>query len=298
MSFGDRDDLPKIKEECTKNPGHPTFIPFEHLSLQHLPPGFQHPDVLECARLQAWLTVFLAVKFTSSSRPATFPGSNEQYPFHNMRGKQGTRFGTGSVLIIHDYSIANTNCGCKCKECTDSGHPKGEWGKVSIQTVKHLVFNDEECQQSDIEFFYDNENRDQVYKLSGYVVQDDIDSDWCMIHCPTHDMEFVRKLQDIQHRFDDLKNELFERYKSMTPKLAVIASHPHGHHKHITIGTWTDREVLGPDRTRYVYSTDTCPGSSGARVWILAEHKECMWTTHMHSQAIAVHRNMSGIGWY
>ncbi|BFY98324.1 hypothetical protein BsWGS_01364 [Bradybaena similaris] len=298
VSFGDREDLPTIKEECQKNPGHPTFIPYEHLSLEHFPPGFQNPDVLEFARMQALLTVCLVVNYTSSSRPATLPGSEDQYPFYNMRGTRGARFGTGSVLITHDNTPESTNRRCYCKDCVASGHPRAEWGKVIIQTVKHVVFNDEECQHSDIEFFYDNENHDQVYKLSGHVVQDDIDSDWCMIYCPTHDMEFVRKLQGIQRRFDDLKTELFERYKSRTPNLAVIASHPHGLHKQITIGTWTDREVLGPDRTRYVYSTDTCPGSSGAKVWILAEHEECPRTCHMHSQAVAVHRNMSGIGWY
>ncbi|CAG5116084.1 unnamed protein product [Candidula unifasciata] len=298
VSIGGREDLATITEECSKNPGHTTFKSVENLSLQDFPQEYQDPDVLECALRQASLTVCLVVNYTSPSRPEKFPGSDNNYPFYNMRGSNGSRFGTGSILAIHDIDQYSSNCKCYCKECIASGNPKTEWGKIIVLTAKHVVFNDEEGQHTEIELFYDSVTRDQVCKLSGTVKYEQMDYDWCMIYCPTHDMTLVRKLQDNLHRYDDLKRNLHTKYMPLTPKLAVVTSHPHGCHKQITVGTWTEREELGPKHTRYTYTADTCPGCSGAKVWILAEYEECMHTCHMHSQAITVHRNMSGVGWY
>ncbi|KAK6959444.1 hypothetical protein BgiMline_036938 [Biomphalaria glabrata] len=54
-------------------------------------------------------------------------------------------------------------------------------------------------------------------------------------------------------------------------KLAVIVSHPHGYHKHISIGQWEENFLETGNETvlkRFTYDTPTCPGSAGAYVLI------------------------------
>uniref|UniRef100_A0A0B7ADA1 Uncharacterized protein n=1 Tax=Arion vulgaris TaxID=1028688 RepID=A0A0B7ADA1_9EUPU len=294
-----RIELPRIKDVCAKNPDHREFIYVDDLSLHHLPEKYQKDNILEMIKLYSALTVCLFVECTSNSRPLTFPDSKKSYPFFSLRGTTATRTGTGSIELIHEYNQDTTNKRCYCEECKVSGDPKTEWGKIIIQTGKHVVFNEEEGEKTVIEIFYDSEKRDKVHKLQGHVKDTDIKTDWCLIYCPTHNMELVTMLQLKQHAFAELRKELYQQYRLEKPNLVVIASHPHGCCKHISIGRLTDREIIGDSKyTRYSYTTATCPGCSGARVWILAEFEECRWACHIHSEAFLSGVNRSGVGWY
>ncbi|CAG5120118.1 unnamed protein product [Candidula unifasciata] len=61
--------------------------------------------------------------------------------------------------------------------------------------------------------------------------------------------------------------------------LTVIVSHPHGCSKHVSIGYCISMDATGSGYTECQYTTPTCPGSSGAYVFVVGKFWKC-WNKH------------------
>lgn len=167
----------------------------------------------------------------------------------------------------------------------------------------HVLFDDTEAAQSHVELFYDNPNsKDGVRKLKGIRVVDlNKKGDWCKFECATHDLDLGTELERIDAQVVELGRLIMDR--KFQP-LAVIASHPHGCSKFITVGEWKDRRLVKDTEenyewTEYSYTTSTCTGCSGAPVWILGPdrtHYSYNYYSHVHSEGLKCGLNKSGAG--
>ncbi|CAL1527325.1 unnamed protein product [Lymnaea stagnalis] len=297
VNFGPEADLHKQFIICDKNPGHKNFIPIYEFSLGHLPEDYRDEDVVNYIKAQAELTVRVSSKYTSQNRP-------EGYAFHNYKGKKFQRLGTGFIQYVY-RNEARSRKPCPCPECKTSTHPHLEWAKVKVRTATHVVFDDEEARNTVAELFYDvNKVKDDVKVIYGDNVRfGALQGDWCDMRCVTHDMELVDQLKDTWGRWRWLETKINQKYANHPdPRLAVVVSHPHGCSKQVSIGSWRDRDVV--DRSRefencvYTYDTPTCPGSSGAPVWILGKMKwGGFYGRHPHSGRPVSGLNVSAVGW-
>ncbi|XP_059177429.1 uncharacterized protein LOC131956838 [Physella acuta] len=119
------------------------------------------------------------------------------------------------------------------------------------------------------------------------------DNDWCFVECVTHDMDLVGKLEKTIKDFNDLQKKLYQQYKNNKEKqLVVIVSHPHGGPKRISFGHTVEKKSLKDVRENqnwcnYSYNTATCPGSSGAYVFILGQPLcgSGYWFGHPHNHS-------------
>lgn len=75
--------------------------------------------------------------------------------------------------------------------------------------------------------------------------------------------------------------------------LVILVSHPHGCGKYVSLGQFTSRETIhyneNPDSltmASYLYTTHTCPGSSGAPVFILSMERLGRVCPQIHSMFI------------
>ena len=145
-------------------------------------------------------------------------------------------------------------------------------GFFRIHTAKHVVFDDAEAQRTIIEFFYDD-HRDtrHVVRARGYrVVRSDLDGDYCVMDCVTHDPNLGVALDAVRCQWMGLWGEVKDRVYG--EDFSLVISHPHGCSKQFSLGKCLNREwgqtCDGQGWYRYMYDAATCPGSSGAPVWI------------------------------
>ncbi|CAG5128633.1 unnamed protein product [Candidula unifasciata] len=278
-------------EKCQKNVGHVNFIKPVEFSMSHLPAAHDDDDIYTYIKLWSQLVVRLKVNYISRRR-------HQGYAFHNFRGRR-----TGKVAEISTV----TNSPCPCPECRNSNSPKTVWKAIWIMSAMHVVFDDSEVVETDAELFYDEpDNSDGVRKLHGVrIVDANIRGDWSKFECATHDLELGQLLEDIDAKVLQLGEIIREKHLAHKfPPLAVIASHPHGCSKRITVGQWTDRKLVkNPEEnyewTEYVYTTSTCTGCSGAPVWIIGpqrDHYSYNYYSHVHSEGLKSGLNKSGAG--
>ena len=240
--------------------------------------GDQHR---EWFRVAADLTVKLSVCYTSQDRP-------DGYPFCQCRGSSLPRVGTGwikrvdSGWILHVDSKINKPCPCdKC-----NGQEVRKYWRFEVQTAKHVVYDTEEAKKTRLELFYDDETSHQEGKVVSVpalrVDWSRAEYDQCFMECVTHDEEIGEMLESLYRRWVSLTkavrsrsrpfyfntSSLSDRPREMSTRelqlYTLIISHPHGQAKKITLGKW--REVKGRVQD---YQTATCPGSSGAPVFVL-----------------------------
>ncbi|KAH9503736.1 hypothetical protein Btru_066495 [Bulinus truncatus] len=270
-------------KRCTKNPGHSDFIPAASLSLTHLPIKFRDEDIFRFIKLWVQLTVKLTIGTTSKDRTS-------KDPFYGYSGSSFSRTGTGKVTDV--YSYTEDDDPCPCPECSVSKTPAKTWKAIWIMTAMHVVFDDEEVEATTAEFFYDSEQaKGSTVKLRGLRVVDfNRKGDWCKFECVTHDLDFGEKIEGALSPMVELGDQIQEKFKDdQGLNMAVIASHPHGCAKFVTIGEWRDVEKFEEEARRwttYSYSTATCKGSSGAPVWILGSDRHHMYAyySHVHSE--------------
>ncbi|BFZ22061.1 hypothetical protein BsWGS_25100 [Bradybaena similaris] len=72
--------------------------------------------------------------------------------------------------------------------------------------------------------------------------------------------------------------------------LVIVVSHPHGCGKYVSLGQFKSRQTIhddvnadSPMMSFYLYTTHTCPGSSGAPVFILSKERLGKVCTQVHS---------------
>ena len=265
---------------CTKNPGHQSFVPYPDFRVEHLPEDLQTESNYYTVRNLAARTVRLRVGYTSTDRP-------DGYPFHNVRGTNIIHTGSGwlDTFFLPKHppgtrsvtALCHLNFPCPCPGCSNRRHngltsEHEEWYEVHIVTARHVVYDKAEAQATLVDFFYDDENSEVNGEMktiwSFDVVHHNSDRDTCVLRCVTYDKAFIDRLEELSEYFEHASTcNLFscgETYDSA----CVIVSHPHGQPKQVTLGEFK-KKFWGSNFDQFTYTTDTCPGSSGAPVlWV------------------------------
>ncbi|XP_005110406.1 uncharacterized protein LOC101846775 [Aplysia californica] len=273
---------------CRKNGNHEKFIPVKEFSFDHLPCSCRNKNVLTCIRNMAVLTVKVKVNFVSLNRPDTCvtAGSSQAYPFSNLRGRNVLRTGSGWVHTVENV----THTDCKCRACVDTLEPSRNWWQITVVTAAHVVYDDQECRNATFDLFYDDEDsrEESMVTLQGHRVDlVDVDTDRCHLVCVTHDRHVGRRLQLAIKTCQNELHRLQSQLQSLTP--TVVVSHPHGLSKRITVGERVRTEKSGGSENRLVYTTATCPGSSGGLVWPVGRK----WNRHLCR--VATHSESCGL---
>uniref|UniRef100_A0A0B6ZKZ4 Uncharacterized protein n=1 Tax=Arion vulgaris TaxID=1028688 RepID=A0A0B6ZKZ4_9EUPU len=264
VSFNGEADLKRALIMCDKNPGHVHFVPINDMTLGIFPESVQVPFVLEFMKVKAKETVRLSCSYTSHARP-------EGYIFHNYRGSTLTRYGSGRVWGVFMDKI-QTDIPCPFPDCQEIEGPHMVSGYLRIHTAMHVVFDDAEAQRTTVDFFYDTPgDLSTIVTARGFkVVQSDEIGDYCVMDCVTHNPELCPTLDTIRQQWSSSW--------PMVDKIvygnnfSVVVSHPHGCSKYISVGSCLKRESgkVSDDQGwyRYTYGAATCPGCSGAPVWV------------------------------
>ncbi|XP_059177420.1 uncharacterized protein LOC131956833 isoform X2 [Physella acuta] len=204
---------------------------------------------------------------------------------------RSNRFGTGFV-----EKIRRRRGSCPCPECKTE-NPRTEFAVFKVTTVLHVVPEQSQAENSVFELFCDDESEQGIKKLYGRRLADTDkergNNDWCFVECVTHDVELISKLEQTIKEFNDLQKKLYQQYKNNKEKqLVVIVSHPHGGPKRISFGQTVEKKSLKDVRENqnwcnYSYNTATCPGSSGAYVFILGQPLcgSGYWFGHPHNHS-------------
>ncbi|XP_059159749.1 uncharacterized protein LOC131943564 isoform X2 [Physella acuta] len=296
MCYGGEADLHKHVAGCKKNPGHKGFIPLKDFNASCLPSRYHDDDLLsETIKTLAALTVQVKTKFTSLERPKFYPDTQVPYPCYKDRGRRVMRLGTGRVWQVDKLTEKHRRT-CRCAKCKVSATPSKVWGKFHVLTATHVVFDDSEVRQTKCVLGFDD-NKSPGVSLDGLWVDSrpDTERDVCEFTCETCDLELVDELDKMLRRFKGLCEKVRDKYGRFyyVDKLTIIVSHPHGCPKQVSVGQWTHRQERDGYKTRYWYTTCTCPGSSGAHVYRLGNDG---WYRHPHSGS-SPEGNYSGEHW-
>ncbi|GFN86351.1 hypothetical protein PoB_001285700 [Plakobranchus ocellatus] len=145
-------------------------------------------------------------------------------------------------------------------------------GYFRIHTAKHVVFDDAEACRTTVEFFYDD-HRDvrNVIRARGLrVARSDIAGDYCVMDCVSHDPNLGFILDRVRREWSQMWLQVKD--KIYGHDVSVVVSHPHGCSKQFSTGQCLNRNwgetPEGQGWYRYSYDAPTCPGSSGAPVWV------------------------------
>ena len=215
-------------------------------------------------------TVKLRVGYVSTARP-------DGYCFSQFRGEYIPHFGTGTV----DKIIRTMTGPCLCPQCKHSPSPSQTWYKITVSTAHHVVYNSEEARATRVDLFFDDENSEKDGRMK--IMWGDIVSassshqDICVLTCVTHDETIIHQLKlahdhigrAISAFHNDTDTAGKEMLTSALKQLCVIVSHPHGQPKKVTFGeNIHGKQASMVSSFHYVYTTDTCPGSSGAFIMV------------------------------
>ncbi|CAL1539555.1 unnamed protein product, partial [Lymnaea stagnalis] len=259
---------------CYKNPGHSAFIDAGSFTVADLPVGVQKSAVADALfqliESLISLTVRVAVSTTSPGRPSFFKNTSTPYPFHDKRGSYEKRLGTGRIQDVEMFT-ADDRRPCKCPACRKNSTPALEWGTLYVTTARHVVFDQHEAQLSVCRLFFDapESNGTDVRGEDLRIVDEKVDK--CLVLCISHDTSLLQKLSDTlqTYRRMDKKVQKISKKNKASNRTCVIVSHPHGCSKHITFGRWTHSPDGREGGSCFYHTSATCPGSSGAPVYIL-----------------------------
>ncbi|CAG5133346.1 unnamed protein product, partial [Candidula unifasciata] len=276
---------------CTKKSDHKKFIPVYQFTEDHLLPGYQDDTLVKCIQALANLTVLIRCSVTSLKRPDTFPNSSKPYPFIENRGSTThIRHSTGWVLYV-DRAPRSPTRACLCDACRQSPTPATKFAEIEIRTAAHGVYDRTEAEHTTCYLFFDKgtlPDLDSTTLVSCRKAQaeHDFESDYCDLTFTTHDMELAEKLEKMVCEYRSLHAAVKHKYPDKEDhKLTVIVSHPHGCSKHVSVGEYVQVEsmVNRDSLTRYIYTTASCPGCSGAPVFVLSRGWQWLWCQHPHS---------------
>uniref|UniRef100_A0A2C9LB60 Uncharacterized protein n=1 Tax=Biomphalaria glabrata TaxID=6526 RepID=A0A2C9LB60_BIOGL len=284
---------------CKKHPGHRQFIPFHKLTLKHLPDGYQDHDLYEFIKSAGDLTVRLGVTESSRYRPKFWPKTNRPYPFYNSE-KSNLRTGSGQIWGVDKFQngdISSYHQNCWCIQCQNSDSPSHVWWEFNVYTATHVVFDDIEASHTSLRLFFDKNNCPVVTVDKVIVDLADIKGDLCVLTCVTCDNNLGNKVEKKWKNYEIKLMKVNKKFKMSRDKhrLNFIVSHPHGCCKHVSVGHWINRQKIGY-KTRFTYTTCTCPGSSGAVVHFVGFDK--WWMSDLvHSGTFKNKLNYSGTGY-
>lgn len=274
-SIIDVDDDADISAACNKDHNHKRFTPLSKFSFEKVGSQIQelHYDYIKNL---ADLTCKIDVEFISSGRPGHIEGTNSPYSVGNLKSETSLPSGTGvvlSVIKIKD-SVASL---CRCPDCIQSDWPFKKFYLVYVRTAKHIVFDDSEAAKSTVKFRFDNDSSSKLTVSGGTIVESEMKIGISLIQYVTHDARIAQISESLRNLYT-LEQTIKAQFKSKKDQkdqsLAVIISHLHRWPKHISTGHWLERELTISETgtyVRYTYTTATCPGSSGAPVFIPGE---------------------------
>lgn len=165
-----------------------------------------------------------------------------------------------------------------------------------MQTALHVVYNAEKARQTKVDVFYDDDNSDVDGRMKSVwgldVIHTKPDRDWCELFCVTYDEELAEKMKNAwrcwyDHDLDPRDMSLLNLIPSCRKERhgpILIVSHPHAQPKKISVGEmkYHDQKDLCIQ-----YSTSTCPGSSGAPVFVfdtnVHDFRFLSWIAPVHS---------------
>ncbi|KAK6964599.1 hypothetical protein BgiMline_031838 [Biomphalaria glabrata] len=303
-SEGGEADLHKYLVGCKKNPGHSQFIPVDTFTLKHLPEGLQDNDLYECIKVIADLTVRVDVRKISLDRPEFWPKKTQPYPFYNMSERRNLRTGSGRVWYVNKFQDGVRQDGgigdtaytkCWCRKCEGSNSSSNVWWEFDVFTATHVVFDDIEANHTTLRLFYDREDSQVVSVDKVSVVHVNIEYDWCLLNCVTCDKTLGNKLMGMWEHSANVWRKVWNKYRDSRSKdkLTFIVSHPHGCSKQVSVVQWKDRLKVG-GRSKFTYTTCTCPGSSGAHVYCLG-YRDWTWSDLVHSGSFKSGLNYSAV---
>ncbi|KAK6980427.1 hypothetical protein BgiMline_021440 [Biomphalaria glabrata] len=315
VSEGGEVDLHSHYANCIKNPGHSQFIPIANLNLTHLPEDYHDNDLLKLIKSTADLTVRISVAKVSPRRPQFWPGKRLKYPFYERRDSCLPRTGSGQMAVnkyidgrgynglgselsvVSGHQLSRNYKKCPCEKCRHSDNPSKVWWEILISTATHVVFDDIEAGHTTCRLFYDDQNSPVVIldKVSIYIVN--IKRDVCLLKHVTCDATLGTKLYKMMEQYYFLWERVRDTYRDKS-KLTFIVSHPHGCSKQVSVGQLEEsfrvrEHNIKFDQTQMTYTTNTCPGSSGAKVHCLGSG-----TGHVHSGSLPSKLNYSSVGLY
>ncbi|GFR95672.1 hypothetical protein ElyMa_006278600 [Elysia marginata] len=270
-------------ENCEKNPGHENFISAQDFKDNYLP-RLQSDEQRERFRSRIDQTVRLRVNCTSQDRP-------DDDAMAEDRGTRKMRVGTGCVGHVEEPQYSEP---CECLNCHGKVARK-QW-RFSVMTAQHVVYNTEEAKTTQIDFFYDDDSCKSDGRMKSVrgveVTESSPDEDWCLVECVTCDEDLGERIEKLDWRYG-LNDELTYQVLSPLGLLSsgdkdchpvLIVSHPHGQPKKITVGIVKHKDR---ENRRLDYNTPTCPGSSGAAVFV---YDRSSWLLPVHSGTENKHR--------
>ncbi|CAL1533103.1 unnamed protein product [Lymnaea stagnalis] len=239
-----------LNYQCTKG-NHKDYVPIDSLFYPTLPEAYEREDIASVVKALGKLVVKIEVNHSSPRRPKLFPGKNAKFPKGHCRA-------TGKIIFS--------------ERKRDFGQ---EWGEIKIATSSHVVFDQSEAEHTTCILNFDNADSEVVKLKCTKVTYVNTEQDNCLLICKTGDMNLVKQLMDNIYDFVNTHKELHEKYRNL-PKndLVLTVSHPHGHTKQVSIGSYAE-----PDKNKYHLTT--CKGSSGAPIYRLNQEK--VWVLEVHS---------------
>ena len=144
---------------------------------------------------------------------------------------------------------------------------------ICLQHAMSFMTQDE-ARSTTVTFFNDNENsvnECRVKTLQGAeVIARSPKSDWCRFRCATHDKDLAMQLKTLLLPKDEVW-EIKPLEANVEGKPCFVISHPHAQPKKVTVGEVRGLKTSGKTNVSFAYTTDTCPGSSGAPVLVLQD---------------------------
>lgn len=235
--------------DCDKNPKHKDFIRIRELTLDHIPLSIQEV-FWELIKSIAEITVTVCVLLNGRS----------QAPIEN-----------GSGRILHVEKCINKEKACLCLYCKRS-RTLTKWAMLTIETTPSVF-------ESVRDILEIRGNQEMVsITVDGIELTVVQTTSFNIVECVTHNTAEVTRFEKASERFASVNQEIKKELS-----LTVVVSHPHGCSKQVSFGYLKHQISMSGfdynteryrDRDYWVknlYTTQTCPGSSGAYVYTLGD---------------------------
>ncbi|KAI8773581.1 hypothetical protein BgiBS90_025999 [Biomphalaria glabrata] len=311
--YGDHETQESVDDEahvdlwthqCTKNAGHLNYVDIDKLTLEDLPAAHRNDLFMNFVNSAAKLTIKIVVKMTSPNRPEFWPNSNKPFPSYKIRSRTNLRVGSGRIWRVTKYVDGIKGDGrkhcrayttCPCKKCRVSKTPSNTWWEITVRTAAHVVYDEIEAEHASCTLFYDEKDSTVLTLDEITVPYINLDLDFARLTCYTCDPEVAGRLTQLQENFNALWGKMCELNTegvSDEDKCVFVISHPHGTPKKISFGQWKDKIAMTEHDYKFTYTAPTCPGSSGAPVFVLGYSGKSYY--HVHSGALKSGLNISG----
>ncbi|KAK7003135.1 hypothetical protein BgiMline_004563 [Biomphalaria glabrata] len=206
--------------ECVKADKHSEFIDINEFCLNHLPEDIRHENVYKWLKIVEQSVVKL------------------QNVVHHA-------LATGRVSFLDEEEGASKVC--PVKECRHR-QKLGDhvvYGGLGIITNTHFVSRELDAEETQVEFFYSEENSTSRCTERGSSSRfRDTHFDYSVFSCYVHDKSLVKKMKGILRQKDQLWLQIPETIRLLTKKYAIVISHPHGTSKKISIGHVQGSELI------------------------------------------------------